>query len=141
MLWKRPAVAAICALAITLLHAAIAGADPRPEKGFGYPRDVSVDGHRIDWLINVTTIFCGILFVIMVIWMAIAILKHDEKHAAQHDHGSGRRQLKVALSLSALIFLVVDGNLYVNSMVDLDEAFWNFDSSSGRGSSSCSWAG
>jgi cytochrome c oxidase subunit 2 len=32
----------------------------------------------------------------------------------------------VALGLSALIFFVVDGNLYVNTMLDLNNSFWNF---------------
>lgn len=127
---RHPAGRALAALGVaslTLLFATIAQADPRPERGIGYPRDVSVEGHRIDWLLNVTTIFCAILFVIMVIWMAIAIFKHNAKHEPLHDHGNARSQLKFALSLSALIFLVVDGNLYVNSMIDLDEVFWNFD--------------
>jgi cytochrome c oxidase subunit 2 len=116
---------AVVALGVGL-HASLAFADVEPEKGIGYPRDVSVDGHRIDWLLNITTVFCAILFVIMVIWMAIAIFKHNHKHEALYDHGSARSQLKVALSLSALIFFVVDGNLYVTSMIDLDQVFWNF---------------
>jgi cytochrome c oxidase subunit 2 len=87
---------------------------------------VSVEGYRIDWLLNVTSIFVGILFLIMAAWMAIAIAKHGRGHAARCDHGSARKQAIKALGLSALIFLIVDGNLFVNSMIDLDEAFWNF---------------
>jgi cytochrome c oxidase subunit II len=110
-----------------LLHASSpAHAAPQPESGWGYPRDVSVEGHRIDWLLDVTTVFVGILFLIMVVWMGIAIVKHGRRHTARHDHGSARKQILVALGLSALIFAVVDGNLFVTSMIDLDEAFWNF---------------
>lgn len=123
--WITRLIGAVVALAVGL-HAGLAFADVEPERGIGYPRDVSVDGHRIDWLLNITTVFCAILFVIMVIWMAIAIFKHNHKHEALYDHGNARSQLKFALSLSALIFFVVDGNLYVNSMIDLDEVFWNF---------------
>jgi cytochrome c oxidase subunit 2 len=103
-----------------------AHAAPQPERGWGYPRDVSVEGYRIDWLLNVTSIFVGVLFLIMAIWMGIAIARHGRRHRAQHDHGNARKQIVKALGLSALIFLVVDGNLFINSMKDLDEAFWNF---------------
>jgi len=96
------------------------------ETGLDMPRDVSLDGHRITWLINITMVFLMILFVLMIIWMAIAMFKHDESHPAHYDHGDAGKQIAVAMSISAVIFLVVDGNLYINSMVDLDEVFWNF---------------
>jgi len=96
------------------------------ETGYDMPRDVSLDGHRITWLINITMWFLVVLFVIMVIWMAIAMFKHDESHPAEYDHGDAGKQIAVALSISGVIFLVVDGNLYVNAMIDLDEVFWNF---------------
>ena len=110
----------------TLALARLAVAAPQPEPGYFYPRDVSEEGHRIDWLINVTGIFTGILFLIMVAWMAIAMVKHGRKHKAEFDHGTGKKQVTVALGLSSVIFFVVDGNLFVNSIIDLDEAFWNF---------------
>lgn len=121
---KIPAL--VTALGVALVGA-MARADVQPERGIGYPRDVSVEGYRIDWLLNITTLFCVILFVIMVIWMAIAIFKHNHTHTALYDHGDARSQLKTALSLSAVIFFVVDGNLYINSMKDLSEVFWNYD--------------
>ena len=42
------------------------------ETGLDMPRDVSLDGHRITWLINITMVFLMILFILMIIWMAIA---------------------------------------------------------------------
>lgn len=123
---KRLYLTAASGLATLLSAVAAAHAAVEPEKGFGYPRDVSLEGHRIDWLLNVTTIFCGLLFVIMVIWMGIAIFKHGKGHKAQYDHGSAKKQVIIACSISAIIFFVVDGNLFVNSIIDLDEAFWNF---------------
>jgi cytochrome c oxidase subunit 2 len=96
------------------------------ETGYMMPRDVSRDGHRVEWLINITMVFLIILFVVMVVWMAVAIFKHNENHQAAYDHGDAKKQIAVALSISTFIFLVVDGNLYVNAMVDLDEVFWNF---------------
>ena len=53
-----------------------------PRWGFlvDYPRDVSVDGYRIDWLIDITLLFITILFVIMCIWMAWACLFDNKDH-------------------------------------------------------------
>src|SRR5688572_22295352 len=100
------ALGACSMLAVSLAHAA-----PQPESGWGLPRDVSQDGHRIDWLIKITGLFVGILFVIMCIWMVTAVVKHNEKHEAEYDHGNARHQVRFAAALSALIFFVVDGNL------------------------------
>jgi cytochrome c oxidase subunit 2 len=100
-------------------------AEVEKETGLDMPRDVSLDGHRITWLINITMVFLAILFVLMVIWMAVAIVKHGEDHVAEYDHGDAGRQIAVAATISGVIFLIVDGNLYVNAMKDLDEVFWN----------------
>ena len=103
-------------------------AEVEKETGYNMPRDVSLDGHRITWLIEITMWFLLILFVLMTIWMAIAIIKHGKDHEAEYDHGDAKKQVAVALTISTVIFLVVDGNLYVNAMVDLDEVFWNHSS-------------
>jgi cytochrome c oxidase subunit 2 len=118
--------ARVAALAALTLGAAAAAA-VQPETGFGLPRDVSLNGWRSDWLTNVTHVFNIILFVIMCIWMAIACFKHGRSHSAEYDHGDAKRSVKIALGLSAIIFLVVDGNLFVNTIVDLSKAVWNFD--------------
>ncbi len=107
-------------------------AEPQPEAGIGLPRDVSLDGHRIDWLIEITMIFCAILFVIMVIWMWYACVRHNANHEAEYEHGTSRHHVTVALVISALIFVVVDGNLFYHSTKDLGEAFWNFGHAEGH---------
>lgn len=115
------------ALGLALL-AIPAAAAVKPESGIGFPHDASLDGHRIDWLINITGVFVAILFVIMCVWMAMAAIKHRSgRHVAEYDHGDARKSVTVALGLSALIFFVVDGNLFYFSVKDLSEAFWNFD--------------
>jgi cytochrome c oxidase subunit II len=116
--------------AAVLAAAGAAHATPLGEKGGfwgGLPRDVSVDGHRIDWLIQVTGVFVTILFVITCIWMVWAVVKHNKDHEAEYDHGNAKHQVRFAATLSAIIFFVVDGNLWVNSTIDVNEAFWNFD--------------
>lgn len=103
-----------------------------PEEGVGLPRDISKFGNEIDSLIQITTVFIAILFVIMVIWMLWACLKHNEKHEAEYDKGSSKKAVTLALSISALIFFVVDGNLFYNSMVDVGDIYWNFEQFYGK---------
>lgn len=90
------------------------------------PRDVSTHGIRIDRLINITLVFVTIFFVIMVVWMAIAYLRHDEKHKAQYTHGDARQWTTAKLGVVAIVFFGVDGNLFVNSTLDLHHSIWNF---------------
>ncbi len=116
---------AIFASALALSAGAFAAVEGEP--GIGLPRDVSVDGHRIDSLMNWTHLFNIILFVIMCIWMVWAAVKHNRSHSADYDHGDSKRSTVVALSLSAFIFFVVDGNLFVQTMIGLSDAFWNFE--------------
>jgi len=118
---------ALVATALGLLVPGLAAAaGPQQEKSLGLPRDVSVDGHRIDWLLKITLIFVTILFVIMVAWMLIAVFRHGKDHKAEYDHGDSRHAIMIGMILSAVIFFVVDGNLWVNATKDLSEAFWNF---------------
>ena len=125
----RHAAGALAAAAASGLFASMpasALAAPVPEEGIGLPRDVSLDGHRIDWLIQITMAFVVILFVIMCVWIALALIKHGKGHKAEYDHGDARHQIRFAAGLSALIFFVVDGNLWFNSTMDVNNVFWNF---------------
>ncbi|HIN85614.1 MAG TPA: hypothetical protein EYN06_03955, partial [Myxococcales bacterium] len=123
----RRFVAPLLGLIVCLL-AGSAWAAVQPETSmWDFPRDVSVEGWRIDQLIEVTSVFVALLFVTMCVWMGWAAIFHNESHEADYDHGSAKHHIVVALTLSAIIFFVVDGNLFVNSIIDLNEAFWNFD--------------
>ncbi len=93
----------------------------------GLPKDVSVHGARIDALLWSTTIFVAIMFVVTIVWILWACLLHNRKRTADYDHGTAKPQILKALALSAVIFFVVDGNLWWNGMDDLNHAFWNFD--------------
>jgi cytochrome c oxidase subunit II len=108
-------------------------AKPSGEPGVGLPRDVSLEGHRIDWLLQVTNVFIVILFVIMCGWMLWAMVKHsrDNRATADYDHGTSHHSITTAIVLSLVVFLVVDGNLFYNAIVDLDEAYWNEERISG----------
>lgn len=115
---------ALALVALTAPSAALAAVEQG--HGYGFPRDISLDGYRIDRLINSTMIFVIILFVITCAWIAWVCIKHGRSHVATYEHGDGRKPVMFALGLSALIFFVVDGNLFYFSIKDLDEAFWNF---------------
>src|SRR5262245_23064173 len=110
-----------------LLLPALSRAAVEPESGLGLPRDVSKNGHLVDWLMNITNVFNIILFIIMCVWMGYACLKHNRNHPAEYDHGSARRSVTIAIALSAFIFAVVDGTLFVNAIADLDHEFWNYE--------------
>ena len=123
----RGRLALLASALLTFLLSLPAMAAVQPESGWGLPRDVSLDGHRIDWLINITMVFLIILFVIMVVWMGIAIIKHGRHHTAELDYGNAKKQVIKGLVLSTVIFIIVDGNLWVNSVIDVDEVFWNHE--------------
>jgi cytochrome c oxidase subunit 2 len=113
--------------AIGFLLSRAAGAAVQPESGLGLPRDVSQNGHLVDWLMNITSVFNIILFTIMCVWMGWACFKHNRRHPAEYDHGNSKHSVTIALAISAFIFAVVDGNLFVNSINDLDKEYWNFE--------------
>lgn len=93
---------------------------------FSLPHDASVDGWRVDRLMNSTSVFVGILFAVTVIWILWSCIRHGKTHRAHYDLGNARRAVIQALVLSGVIFAVVDGNLLINGLADLDRAFWNF---------------
>ncbi len=103
---------------------------PQREAGLGLPRDVSLDGYRIDSLLMSTAVLTTILFVIMIVWLVWALVVHrDGKHKAEYDTGDGKKHVTTAVMISSAVFLIVDGNLFLNAMVDMSEAFWNFPTS------------
>jgi len=114
-------------IAAALTGASMAFAGPLAGQGYNLPHDASVDGWRIDHLLWSTSAFVILLFVIMVIWMLMAVFKFDAEHEAQYDHGNSKHSVTVALAISSVIFFTVDGNLFYNGMEGLSKAFWDFD--------------
>lgn len=90
------------------------------------PRDVSKHGALIDSLINTTLVLVTILFVIMVVWMAIAWVRHGRGHPAEYTDGTSKGWTTAKIGIAAAIFFGVDGNLFVNSTMDLHNTIWNF---------------
>jgi cytochrome c oxidase subunit 2 len=97
-----------------------------PPNAVGLPYDASEDGHDVDSLIKSTGVLIGLLFVAMVVWLVYACVVHNSKKDAKYDHGDSKRAVRTTLGIAAAIFLIVDGNLFINSEIDLNKIFWNF---------------
>ena len=116
----RPLLAAPLALAARQALAA-----PLPESGFGMPRDVSADGHLVDWLIHYTLVAATIIFVVVLAVMIWSFARHGRGHVAEYTHGS-KASAGVLLGAIGFIAVAVDGNLFYRTLVDMNEVFWNF---------------
>jgi cytochrome c oxidase subunit 2 len=116
---RRPA--AVVGLAV----ARLASAAPAPEQGWGLPRDVSADGHRVDWLIQFTTIATAIIFVLVGAVLVVAIARHRRRHRAAYNPGS-KASIGVLVAFVAVVAVAVDGNLFVHTLIDMERFFWNF---------------
>ncbi len=123
-LCRRP-LGLVTFLAVALL-ALPALAEPLAGSGFDLPHDASKHGHQIDWLIYVTLVAKAILFAIMVGWMLIAAFKHNKKHRADVVHGTTKKAAVLPLAIAGIVFFIVDGNLFVNSTIQVEGLFWNF---------------
>ena len=119
------AIAALLASATVVASTALAHAFPANE--LGLPHDASVDGHHVDSLIKSTGYMLGFLFVALVVWLLWASLVHNEKHTASHDDGTSKRAVWITCGIAGAIFFIVDGNLFFNSVSDLNKVFWNFE--------------
>jgi cytochrome c oxidase subunit II len=121
----RPAVRVLWG-AVAALAARTASADPIPERGYGLPRDASVDGFRVDWLIHFTLVAVAIIFVIVLAALLWAVFRHGRGHPARYTHGT-RSSVALVAGGVALVAVAVDGNLFFHTMFDMSEFFWNFE--------------
>ena len=94
----------------------------------GRPLDISQDGHRSDFLFNVTMISVTVLFIAQGLIMLYAMMKFRESQGsrAHYDHGAGKNNLLVIGVVSSIIFVVVDVTLLVFSFRDVNGVYWQF---------------
>jgi cytochrome c oxidase subunit 2 len=111
------------AVAIALPHAVAAA--PLPEPGFGLPRDASVDGARIDWLIHFTVLASAIIFVLVGAMLLFSLFRHRRRHPAVYAPGS-KASIGVVVGFIALVAVSVDGTLFLHTIADMKGFFWNF---------------
>jgi len=95
--------------------------------GVGLPVDASKEGWRIDEMIIVTSLFVGLIFLIMVVWMVWSILRYGPEHEAVFDHGARRSSWIWTVLVALLIFVVVDGDLLVRTLIAVNRIYWNFE--------------
>jgi len=110
------------------LTPALADEAPASASSWARPMDVSLDGHRSDWLFYVTTVSITVLFIIMVGLLLWTSLMHKDKagRTAHYEHGTGRSSLILTGVISSIIFFGVDGTLLYNSFKDLSQAFYKY---------------
>ncbi len=113
------------ALAPRALAGATLLAPAAARAAIGLPRDVSLDGHRIDSLLHFLVVATGLLFVGMVVWMVVSVLRNRGGRST-YARGDTRKAAFGVLALAGGIFVVVDGNLFTHALEDLDQHFWAY---------------
>jgi cytochrome c oxidase subunit II len=111
--------------ALGLLAAGVARAAPVPQQGFGLPLDVSRDGHHVDSLLWFTLAAIVAIYLVVLAGLIWTFLRHGRNHPARFDSGS-RRSIGLLVVSIAVIALAVDGHLFVATLRDMDQVFWNF---------------
>lgn len=113
------------AAAATVALAGVAHAAPLREEGYGLPRDASMDGHRVDWLIHFTVIATTLIFVLVGAVLLVALVRHRRGHPAVYAPGS-KASVGLLVGFVTVVAIVVDGNLFVHTLIDMERYFWNF---------------
>jgi cytochrome c oxidase subunit 2 len=92
------------------------------------PRDISLDGYRIDDVIHYTDFVIGIYFGIVAVVLLYLILRYraSRGHKADYDHGDTKKHVLITGALGIFVFLSVDMVIETLAFKDLKEAFWNF---------------
>ncbi len=92
------------------------------------PKDVSLDGYRIDNVIQYTDLVITIYFSIVVFLILYFILKYRNRpgHKAVYDKGNSRKHIGFTVGMGLLVFLSIDVVIEGMSFRDLKEAFWKF---------------
>ncbi len=115
----------LAALLALLLVGAPALADPVRERHFGLPRDVSLDGHRIDALLHFTLVGVVVVFALVSAVLVVALVRHRREHATSYTHGT-RASVALVLGFVGLVAVAVDGNLFIHTLEDMNRFFWDF---------------
>ncbi len=92
------------------------------------PKDVSLDGHRIDSVIQYTDTVITIYFGIVVLALIYFIFKYRTRpgHKAVYDKGNSKKHVSISVVMGLLVFFSIDVVIESMSFRDLKEAFWNF---------------
>jgi len=92
------------------------------------PKDISLDGWRIDNVIQYTDTVILLYFGIVVLAMCYFIIRYRARpgHSAVYDKGNTKKHVGITVTMGLLVFLSIDVVIEGMSFKDLKEAFWNF---------------
>lgn len=92
------------------------------------PKDVSLDGYRIDNVIQYTDMVITIYFSIVILALIYFIFRYRARpgHKAVYDKGDSKKHVMTTIAMGLLVFFSVDIIIESMAFKDLKEAFWNF---------------
>ncbi len=92
------------------------------------PKDVSLDGYRIDNVIQYTDMVITLYFALVILALVYFIIRYRSRpgHKAVYDKGNSKKHIVITLAMGLMVFLSIDVVIEAMSFKDLKEAFWNF---------------
>src|SRR3989442_107684 len=99
-------------------------ARPLLEREYVLPHDVSLDGSRVDELIHFTLAAITVIFVVVAAALIWSFVKH-RSGPVLYSHGT-RGSIGLVVGAVALVLFGVDGNLFIHTLGDMHQYFWNF---------------
>lgn len=92
------------------------------------PEDVSLDGYRIDNVIQYIDTVVTIYFGIVVLALLYFVIRYRSRpgHKAVYDRGDTKKHVAITVAMGLLVFFSIDVVIETMSFRDLKEAFWNF---------------
>jgi cytochrome c oxidase subunit II len=93
--------------------------------GVGLPRDVSVEGGRIDSVLHQASLATGVLFALLFGVMLYSVLAR--RRTASQEAGNSTVASWRTLFFALGVFGLIDGTLFVTGLRDINDVFWDFN--------------
>jgi len=96
------------------------------------PVDISVDGYRIDYLFNLTTMLITFFFILVCIGLFGFSYWYSKKRHPKplYTHGTTRKQIAIVAVLASMVFVLIDMQITAKSNHDYMEVFGNWPAES-----------
>jgi cytochrome c oxidase subunit II len=108
------------------LLALIVASFPNPFDAVHLPVDAAEAGWKIDEILESTTFFVGIVFLIYVVWILWCVFRYGPEHRAVYDHGSTFKSWRWTVLVAALMYFVVDGDLFIRTVSFMHGTYSDF---------------
>lgn len=92
---------------------------------FGLPRDVSLDGYRIDGLLKATNGFAVSITALGTAFLIFLLVRYSRRNPTLHARGESKFSVGWVMVVALLVLGGMDGTLFIKAVTDLDGAFWN----------------